>query len=465
MRPTILPALVLALLALVLPGTVHAAKDQITTFEAPRELLDPAQRPGALAELESLGVRHLRVILYWKNVAPAPDSRVKPDFDALDPAAYAWGEYDALLDAAKERGWGVVLTVSGPVPRWATNGAKDTTTRPSPNEFRKFMTAAAAHFGDRVTSWSIWNEPNHPQFLQPQYDKRRRPVSPTIYRGLYAAALRGLDDAGDRKPVLFGETAPVGTRKDVAPLTFIRRALCLNDRYKAIGRCDRLRVDGVAHHAYTRKAGPFFRPDGPNDVTIGVLGRLTTALDKAARKGVVRRGVPIHLTEFGIQSLPDPVYGVTQQRQEEYRAISERIAYRSSRVRSFSQYLLRDDLPRPGAPAIARYPGFESGLRTSGGRAKLSLSGFRLPLVAERRGARGVRLWGLVRPGDGARTVEVQVRDGRGSWRRLAVRTTNARGYWSQSTTRRSSREWRVRWAAPGGTTYTGAPTRAYKRP
>ena len=29
-----------------------------------------------------------------------------------------------------------------------------------------------------------------------------------------------------------GETAPTGTGKDVAPLTFLRGALCLNDNYK-----------------------------------------------------------------------------------------------------------------------------------------------------------------------------------------------------------------------------------------
>src|SRR5688572_32791266 len=122
--------LTLALLA-ALPATALAAKDQITTFEAPRDLLDAGARPAALDELQSLGVKHLRVVLYWKNVAPSPDSRVKPDFDAIDPAAYSWGEYDALLDAAKERGWGVLLTISGPVPRWATNGARDNVTRPS----------------------------------------------------------------------------------------------------------------------------------------------------------------------------------------------------------------------------------------------------------------------------------------------------------------------------------------------
>ena len=44
--------------------------------------------------------------------------------------------------------------------------------------------------------WSIWNEPNQPQFLKPQFDRRHRPVSPGLYRGLLSAAFEGFHDAG-----------------------------------------------------------------------------------------------------------------------------------------------------------------------------------------------------------------------------------------------------------------------------
>jgi hypothetical protein len=83
-------------------------------------------------------------------------------------------------------------------------------------------------------------------------------------------------------------------------------------------------------------------------------------------------------------------------------------------VVSFSQYLLRDDLPRRGVPRLQRYPGFETGLRTAAGKAKPSLAGFRLPLVVKRSGSR-VALWGLVRPAHKLTRVTVQVRSGNGS--------------------------------------------------
>ncbi len=63
------------------PAAASASHDQITFFEAPRDLLDPAHRNGAFAQLDSLGVHALRVVLYWQSVAPASSSRKRPNFD------------------------------------------------------------------------------------------------------------------------------------------------------------------------------------------------------------------------------------------------------------------------------------------------------------------------------------------------------------------------------------------------
>ncbi|QEC47175.1 hypothetical protein FSW04_05940 [Baekduia soli] len=459
----LLPLTLLALL--VLPALPAQAKHtQEVTFEAPRDLFDVAKRDAAFSEIDSLGANALRVVLYWHDVAPAPDDRVKPKLDMTDPATYDWSRYQPVLDEAARRGWTVQVTVSGPVPRWATNGARDTVTRPSPNEFRMFMMAVAKQFGSEVSRWSIWNEPNHPQFLGPQYDSRHRPVSPTVYRGLYAAALRGLAAVGDSKPVLMGETAPTGTGRDVAPLTFLRQALCLSDTYKKKGSCAKLRIDGYAHHAYSTRLGPYYKPDGPNNVTIGVLSRLTGALDKAARAGAVKARLPLYLTEFGVQSTPDPLYGVSLQRQNEFRDDAEKIAYDNPRVAAFSQYLLTDDAPLTGVPAEQRYSGFESGLRTSDGRAKPALAGFRLPLVVKRGKGAKVTLWGLVRPARAVTKVVVQQRDKGRAFATIATVTTNARGVWTgRAGLGGSGREWRVRWTAPDGTVFTGPATRALK--
>jgi hypothetical protein len=252
----------------------------------------------------------------------------------------------------------------------------------------------------------------------------------------------------------------------VAPLTFLRGTLCLNARYHKSSSCRELPGDGWAHHAYTTASGPFFVPPSRNDVTIGVLSRLNSALASAGRAHAIRKGMPIYLTEFGIQSFPDRISGVSQSRQGEYRAISERLAYLNRRVRGFSQYLMRDDLPVAGAAtSLERYGGFESGLRTSEGKSKTAYESFRLPLVAT-RGRHRTSLWGLVRPTRGKTNVRIDYRDhGSPAWHYLKRDATNADGYWSTTTGLRSGRSYRVRWTAPDGTRYTGPQTRSYRTP
>ena len=449
-------------MCLLAAAPASARSSQALYFDAPNELKYPESRGPALAELESLGVRALRVVLYWNDVAPQPDATTKPSVDASDPGSYDWKHYDGIMAAARERGWPVLLTPSGPVPRWASSGGRDHVTRPSAAEFEQFVTAAARRYGEQVTSWAIWNEPNHPDFLAPQYTgtgSARRPASPRIYRQLVQAADRALQATGNGgDTLLFGETAPRGTGKVVAPLTFLRGTLCLSSSYRKSASCGRLNADAFAHHPYTTREGPYFRPSGKNDVTIGVLSRLTKALDRAARAGAIRRGMPVWLTEFGVQSTPDRVLGVSLAKQVEFRALSERIAYANPRVSAFSQYLLRDDNPVEGVPARARYAGFESGLRFSTGKAKPSFASFKLPVAALRRSRTRVSLWGLVRGATGRVRVEIlaQERTSRAP-RRIRTVTTNSRGAFTVTTRYRSGRRYALRFG--GQQSY---PVRAY---
>ena len=382
--------------------------------------------------------------MYWRDVAPSAKSRVKPKFDATDPSAYDWSRYQPVLDEAKARGWSVLLTLSGPVPRWATNGARDQVTRPSPNEFRLFAMAVARHFGDEVTTYSIWNEPNHPDFLRPQFDARHARRRRKLYRSLYFAALRGLSARpARRRRVLVGETAPRGTGKVVAPLTFLRGVLCLNSHYHAAGSARSCRPRGYAHHAYTTRKGPFYRPPGPNDVTIGVLSRLTHALDRAASAGRIAK----HTAD-----LADGV-----RHPEQARPAAGRLArppgrvpgdQRAHRLRQPARRLVlavpaARRQPAPRARALTRYSGFESGLMTSSGKPKPAMQSFRLPLAAKRRGSRA-SLWGLVRPASGPTTAVVYVADPHKSFHKLRTVTTDSRGYWHFTTGYRSGRRFRV---------------------
>jgi hypothetical protein len=459
-------------------GQAQASASQKLYFEGSTDLLNPTTRPATLAQLKTLGVKALRVELNWYSVAPDPTSMTKPNFEAENPNSYAWGQYDILLAEAQKLGWQVLLTVTAPVPSWATaNHKAPYTYRPDDLDFQEFMTAVARHYGSEVSLYSIWNEPNEPAYLTPQWSSNGKPVSGFIYRGLYQAGYKGLQAAGLTHPrVLFGETAPVGydtvnIRREksaallhpVAPLAFMREALCLNAKYKKSGTCGELQMTGYAHHAYFPAAGPKYVWKQKDSVTIASLSRLSNALNLAARAHAIPGGLPIYLTEFGVNSKPNKFEGVSAAKQAEYDAIAEHMAYSNPRVAAFSQYLFKDD--PVGGPfsvsAIGGFVGFQTGLEYVSGQHKPLYNGFPVPLTVTKRG-HGFALWGLVRPTTGVTKATVLVKlKGARSYRTLKTVTTNGAGYWSfNSTTKGIS--WRVRWVSPTGVKYEGPPIGAY---
>jgi len=441
-----------------------ASNWQPVFFEPNSLLTEPSTRAATVAQLQRLGAHALRILLTWKNVAPRPNSPTRPHFDATDPADYEWGTLPSVLEEAKRLHWSVLLTVTSPVPKWATSTHRDNLTRPNDREFAEFMTAAGREFGSEVSVWAIWNEPNQVGWLLPQFNSNGTPASPSIYRGLFFAGYSGLRSAGIARPkVLMGETAPFGnsevdarregTFHNVSPLAFLRGALCLSSQYQKARQCGELPASGYAHHAYTNAQGPSYIPPNPDEVTIGTLGRLVQALNLAARAHAVRSNLPIYLTEFGINTRPNSL-GVPPATQAEQDAIAEHIAWENPRVAAFSQYALRDDpIPRHHAPG--GWIGFQTGLETAAGTPKPLFFAWPLPLVVRREG-HGYYLWGQVRPAHGVTHVQVMVLPKRGGhWRLLATVQTGALHYWVL----RSSVPgvcWHVRWVSPSHRVYEG---------
>jgi hypothetical protein len=459
MRRPLLLALLLLLLA---PAAARADSDQVMTFEAPGALLDERYRESTLDEIQAFGVTRVRALVYWRQFTATPRSKSVPTFDTSNSNAYpasTWDRLDRLVASVQNRGMQLQMTLTGPVPTWATARKRGSTADPSARLFGRWARAVATRYTGQVNLWSIWNEPNHPSFLGPQY-KGGKPHTPRLYRRLYVAgegAIHG-SPGNARDLVLFGETAPIGNENVVSPLGFLRGALCLDADYHKRKGCKKLRIDGYAHHAYTRKAGPMFVSTDPDEVSIGSLGRLTEALDKAAKAGAIASKRDLYLTEFGIQSKPDPIAGVSLARQAEYTAIAERMAYANPRVVAFSQYLMKDDAPRSG-PRSERYSGFETGLRTSKGRKKPAYTAFMLPLAVTRYGPSDV-LWGRVRPTLGPTDVTIQHRIGKGRWKRLTALTTA--GVYGFRADHRAKQRYRVRWRRPDGAVITGPPIRPY---
>jgi hypothetical protein len=283
--------------------------------------------------------------------------------------------------------------------------------------------------------------------------------SAAIYRQLFLKGYAGLQASGNAAgaKVLMGETAPLGVRVEdiAAPLPFMRTVLCLNSNYVKAKSCGKLPAAGYAQHPYFDKGqGPFWNPPS-GDVSINTLGRLSSALSRAAAAGAIPKNLPIYITEFGVQSQPNQLLGVPVAEQAEWDAISERIAWDNPRVASFSQYLLTDDSD-PGEGS------FQTGLEYVNGQPKPLYNGYRLPLTVTRSGSR-VSFWGLVRPASSAASIVLQYSNNNGkTWGTLLNATTTANGYWTASGNFAQNRIWRVQWTAPNGTQYVGAAVRAY---
>jgi hypothetical protein len=439
---------------LVAAPPARASSSEWSMFEDHPTLVrsGPAIREQTLDTIKGLGADTLRVEVKWAEVAPSPGAKHKPSFTATDPGAYpGFFPYDDLVARAVARGFRVMLTLAPDAPRWATAGGRGRNYKISAKEFAAFARAVGRRYsGDygglpAVSYWSIWNEPNHIFFVSP------RAQAPRIYRRMVALGVPALRATAPKGAKIFvGELAPVGTAtKVIGPLRFLRGWLCLNKRFKKkrSGACrhfKKVRANGFAHHPY----GPTTRVPARRDiVNMLAIRRLGSALDKAARAGRIPRRLPIYNTEFGYQTNPpDPFVSTSLSRQAELLNVLEEFSYRYPRLKSYSQYLLFDDVARSGSSAL-RWAGFQTGLSFASGKAKPSFDAYKLPLVVKRRRG-GVSIWGRVRPGTGTRFVQLQRKSGGSFADDGSPIRTNSRGYFSVKRRKRA----RYRFEAFSGT-------------
>ncbi len=188
LRTLLLVALALALLA---PAGAAASSRQLSVMQDDARILHgtPQTRDETLNEMDALGTDVVKVQLTWRDVAPAS----RP-VDPTNPGVYGWGLVDAAVAGIRARGMRPYLTIGGRAPNYAVGRQTarfNGTYRPSAPEFELFARAAGRRYAGLVDIWSIWNEPGLTTWIQPQRDRRRRPLSPQIYRGLYLAGHRG----------------------------------------------------------------------------------------------------------------------------------------------------------------------------------------------------------------------------------------------------------------------------------
>jgi hypothetical protein len=339
--PRILPLTLLALL--LAPAAARASSDMEFALQDDDVFVQQYgyDRDRALEHAEALGATRIRVNVLWER------SRVS---GGASDAVYDFSAIDSLQEAAAERGIDLQLTIAGPAPAWATRNHKVGNVAPDPQKYGAFVRTVVTHFNGKVDRYSIWNEPNWKSWLEPHKDAAR------LYRGLYGAGYRAVKSVDPDAKVLMGELAPTGGGKAIAPLQFLR------DMFKG---AKPTKADGFAMHPYQLTSAPNKIAGKPDDVTIGTLPRLTTALDALykARKLQTPSGrkLNLYLTEFGyltVGSRKQP-----QSRIASWLVAAIDVARKNRRVKQLLQYQLIDPpktalwhsalLTRKGAPQPA----------------------------------------------------------------------------------------------------------------
>jgi hypothetical protein len=430
--------------------SAHAGSRQLTVMQDDDLLLrgDSATRAQALDEMRALGADVVKVQVYWNEIAP--QGRRKPEgFNAADPGSYAWGAYDEVVQGAVARGMRPFLALGNRAPDWATarRSRYRGTYKPSAREFGLFARAAGQRYSGsfgglpRVDMWSMWNEPNLFSWLAPQRKRDGTPVSPVVYRKLYLAGHRGLRATGHRgDTILLGELMPLGagSPRKVPPLEFLREMACLNRNFRPYrgraarvrdcGKLRRIPASGLAHHPYTPGGG--VRASGKRDeAPIGALRELTRTLDAIARRGRLPRRLPVWITEFGYQTDPPDPFQFAIRRVPRLMDESEWVAFRNRRVRSYSQYTIRDAPLRESGSRFLAFSSFQMGLRFNNGRKKPGVyNAFPMPAFVRLLGGNRVEVFGGLRTGRGSR-AKISVRVPGGSYRSIGFAPLNATGY------------------------------------
>ena len=477
------------------PASTHAASSNsslMSIFGSDTQLnANPARTIGIL---KGLGVQVVRTSIFWANVLSnyTYPTRRPAQLKPTDPGSYpaqGWALPDKIDRAAAAAGVPLFVTITGPIPVWAAGPGRGTqfpvTWKPSPAAFGDFVRAVGTRYSGhytppgqrtplpRIHFWSIWNEPNYGSRLTPQVNSGGQPVSPQLYRGLVAAAWKGLQGTGHTTrtdTILIGETAPFGVEPahiganhkvvpEMVPLAFIRALYCVDPSFRPLRGSAATRIgcpasssgfkagnpalfsaSGWAVHPYTGGKAPSAPVTGPGSAdftSFAALPRLESTLDRAARAYGSNAKLSIYSTEFGfLTNPPNPgTTTVSPQNAATYMNEAEYLSWRNPRIRSFNQYELID-------PSASRHGNFDTGLKFYGGshdvfagRPKPSFNAYRMPLwLPKTRSTRQTRLqvWGCARAAPlAARTtrrqqrVQIQFAPAHGHYRTVRTMTLN----------------------------------------
>lgn len=333
--------------------------------------LNPATAPAAFTAYRDLGVKVIRVMLRWDQVAETQPA------DPTNPASYPldkWARYDeAVRNAAADPAnrIEILLNIYG-TPSWA-NGGRSYQFAPGGTHLRSFAFAVAKRYDGtfipdgsteplpRVKFWAAGNEPNLHTFLRPQWKRvagRWVSTAPRLYARICNQTVAGVH-AGQAaltgEVVACGITSPRGNGKPRSsspshtPIAFLRGM----KKFRA-------RFDVYGHHPYSPKKAPTWKP--PRSSGTIAMGNIGVLIKELTRLYGPKK---LWITEYGYETRPpDAHLGVTTATQRLWLSKAYGIARRNPRISMFIWFLLRDEPDRNGS--AFGVPGWQSGFFRAG---------------------------------------------------------------------------------------------------
>ena len=355
--------LFVALAALLSPAVASAAPRMHVGFHDDPNFRYETRRAEMLDQARDANATIVRTLVTWANVAPSRPANASDPFDS----AYRFQDLDELVRNTQERDMEVLITIWG-TPKWANGGKTPNFLPTRMSDLTAFSRAVASRYSGRfagypfVRFFSVWNESNLQLFLAPQFDAKGKSVGPRNYAKLAAAAYAGIKAGNARAKVAVGSTSSNGRDKPLkgksdthSPGRFAQLVAAANPR---------LKFDAWAQHPYpvpvSQKPSQLVRY--PN-VTLKSFPRFTKDLDKWFK----RKNVRLWITEYGHEVKADgEPNGVSRAQQAAYAAQALALAQANPRTDMFIWFVFRDHATSE----------WQSGLRTTSGAAKPSLSRF-----------------------------------------------------------------------------------------
>jgi len=153
-----------------------------------------AQRRQLLDQIAASGVQWVRIGVSWAMIQPRRPSETDAGWN------WSWGipRVDSVIDMARARGLRVRATF-GRTPAWANDGAGEAAAPASLADWRRAAAFVAQRYAGKVSSWEIWNEPNHPKYFLNG--------TPTAYTALLCSAYPVIKSAAPKTKVVYGGTS------------------------------------------------------------------------------------------------------------------------------------------------------------------------------------------------------------------------------------------------------------------